>query len=486
MLAAAAAAAYLLPAVLLVARDSATVGQTAAATRDLLARWFLAPASAEGVGARLRAAWNEGKIPVILTLGFSLFAWRGTDRRERRAVAAAWVSVVVVFLAPAVCPGGRPGSFFTLGVLVGLPSLARAARGLLRSLPTAGTALFLAPLLLLPATARLPPRHIDPEAWAGDVFRSAPPGAGLAARSPLLPAAGTYRQRVWGDRLDLRWTPGAPETFFPLGESTSTFAAWPVGFVGRAARSGEDRRRTPATLSMGRVPLLLAESGLDGANPDALAAAHRALGDAFFDARVPDQAEEEYLKGLAYRPEDPGLNAALGGLFLDYGETERAAAALDRATRLGATDPRVWRQSAKAEYQEGRLHQASARLDAAAQRFPRDADVKIEWAELLEKLDRPRDAARAWGAAADLRADDKFILWRLTQAWLRAKEPLKAYRAVESYLSLTLSEEERRDGEAFRGLLLDALNRAAPEDASGGDQTDKDGAHAPRSGGVDQ
>lgn len=485
-----AVAAFLLPAALLAARESATIGQTVTAARVVLENWLRAIGPEAPWGARARAALSPEDIRMPLALALSLFAFWGADRRERRTVGAWLLAGASALFLPGLVSGRRPEVFQSLALLLCVPPLARAARQVLRIRPALGPALFLIPLIFPVFIPRAFPRHEDPEALAGDVFRSAAPGAGLSAGTPNLRSAAIYRQRVWGDRPDLRWTSDDPDALFVLGGSTVSRAATgrPVGFLRQPVRPGEERQRSPATLSTGRVPLLLAESGLEGSNPDALASAHRALGDAFFNLRVPDQAEEEYLKGLAHRSEDPDLNAALGGLFLDYGETARAAAALDRATRLGAGDPRVWSQSAKAEYQEGRLHLALERLATAAQRFPRDADIKTEWAELLEKLDRPEDAARAWGAAADLRPDDKFILWRLTQTWLRAGKPLKAYRGVEAYLSLGLSERERRDGEAFRGLLLDALNHPAGGTGGGpdGNQTHKDGADAASPGGVDQ
>lgn len=487
LFAAATVVGFLLPVALMAARESATLNQTTRALNDLLRAWSAAGATDLSLPARARAALSRWDAPTFSLGAVALAAIADADSRNRR-IAGVWLGAgAVAGVVPVLCPWGRPDMFHELALLLWAPAVVRGARVLFQT----AAAVAIPGAFLLPLGFSFPllvdaRRAEDPEILAGDVFRSTPPGEPLGIRTPALRGAALYRQRVWGDRPDLRLETGAP-AYVEGGAPSRLALGLPAGFARRLTSNATAQRASPASLSWGRIPLLLAESGLEASNPGARAAAHRALGDAFFEERVPDQAEEEYLKGLAHRPDDWELHAALGTLFLDYGETARAAAALDRATRLGATDPEVWRNSAKAEYQEGRLHRALERLDTAARRFPGNADVHIERAEILEKLDRPRDAARAWEEGAALRPDDKPLRWRLTQAWLRAEEPLKAYRAVETYLSLELSDQERRDADAFRGLLLDALNR--PPDGrtgSGGDQAHQDSPDALGARGVNQ
>lgn len=479
---------FALPAGVIAAGESATAGQTVTALGRWLRLWAAAGETATVWPGQARDALAGFGLSAAVLLAVALAALWDGDRSSRR-IAGVWLGAgVVVALAPAFVPWGPPPRFHELALLLWTPAVARGARVLFRAaLPLALPVLFLIPVgLSIPFIAATRGAE-NPEALAGDVFRSTPPGEPLGIRPPAVRAAALYRQRVWGDRPDLRVVDGAARHLHdPAADDAA--ARLPAGFTWRFTSASAARTTSPATLSLGRIPFLLAESGLDGFNPGARAAAHHALGDAFFEKRAPDQAEVEYLQGLAHRPEDGDLYAALGVLFLDYGETARAAAALDRATRLGNPPPDVWRNSAKAEYQEGRLHRALSRLDTAARRFPTLAEVHMERAELLEKLDRPPDAARAWEEAAAQRPDDKTLHWRRTQAWLRAEEPLKAYRAVETYLSLDLMEAERRDGEAFRGLLLDALNRPGEKsgDASGGDQSHQNGSDALGAGGVDQ
>jgi len=468
LFAATAAAGFVLPAAFIAARESATLGQTTVAVGDWLRAWAALGGTDLSLPARARAAISSVDAPIVSLWAVAAMSLADADKKNRR-IAAVWLGAgAAVGIVPALLPWGRSETFQGMALLVWTPAVVRGARVLFRT----ASAVAVPGLLLLPLGLSLPflvnaRRAEDPEVLAGDVFRSTPPGELLGIRTPALRGAALYRQRVWGDRPDLRLETGAP-VFVEGGAPAPLAMGLPAGFARRLTSSATARTATPAALSLGRIPLLLAESGLEASNPGARAAAHLALGNAFFGERVPDQAEEEYLKGLAHRPNDWELHAALGTLFLDYGETARAAAALDGAARLGATDPEVWRNSAKAEYQEGRLHRALERLDTAARRFPRNADVHVERAEMLEKLDRPRDAAHAWEEGAALRPDNKPLHWRLTQAWLRAEEPLKAYRAVETYLSLELSDQERRDGEAFRGLLLDALNRPAEKGVDSG------------------
>ncbi|MBK9430487.1 MAG: hypothetical protein IPN65_08425 [Elusimicrobia bacterium] len=173
-----AVAAFLLPAALLAARESATIGQTVTAARVVLENWLRAIGPEAPWGARARAALSPEDIRMPLALALSLFAFWGADRRERRTVGAWLLAGASALFLPGLVSGRRPEVFQSLALLLCVPPLARAARQVLRIRPALGPALFLIPLIFPVFIPRAFPRHEDPEALAGDVFRSAAPGAG--------------------------------------------------------------------------------------------------------------------------------------------------------------------------------------------------------------------------------------------------------------------------------------------------------------------
>ncbi len=462
-----AAIAFLLPAVLL-ALASHPVNEVFFTTRGFLTQSFGEFHRPAAPGPALRAALLASAQTVAwagawLALG-GLRAAHRRDRPRGRAVVFLWLATA---LLPALLPGPAGTALPALGSLWPAFLLAWGTAELSAKIPWARAAAF----LLVPAVLIGGPIFADrssqrPDASAGDLLRSLPPQSAFVWDHAATAGAIAYAQQVEGRRRDVEVAsspgePGAGGLFLespPAGEEETWI---PAGF---SVQSGPGPLVTPAAVSLGRVPLILSES------PPAAETVRRArhrLGDAFLRLRTPDQAEEEYLKALA-----AGAGAetalALGRLLLDYGDGRRAAAALFRAAAEEPRSVEILDAWSAAEILEGRLLQAVRLLQQALRIDPQRGDLRERAAELHTRLAQPLEAALQWEALSALRPGDKTVLWRLAQAWTMAAEPVKAYRAGERYLSLSLTEEEQRNAEAFQKLLVEAIARRAENQAAKG------------------
>ncbi len=363
-------------------------------------------------------------------------------------------------------------------------------------------------------------RGLGPLDRGADLLASLPEGASLWRPSGGALAALAYQQRVLQKRLDVRWisasaalppqvspVPRAAAAPVPGRDATEDAARGlyaesfealpgghpadgrPAGVVVRYAPAGGGFPATPAALSLGRVPLfflgprsgfLEGPGAIAGAPSDEqgrplAAAAHRRLGEAFAQAGVPNEAEEEFRQALALTPNDIATNRSFGRLCLGAGEGKRAALLFTRAIAAaargrpglsdGAADgdnvlaSELCGERASADLSEGNTLDAIDALGRGVLFNPAADELRVRLADLLEKMARPGDAAVQWEVLRDLHPEDKTYHWRLTQALLIAHQPVMAFQSVERYLGLPLTEEERRDAKAFREMLAESVSK---------------------------
>ncbi|MBL0350383.1 MAG: hypothetical protein IPP68_08410 [Elusimicrobia bacterium] len=309
---------------------------------------------------------------------------------------------------------------------------------------------------------------------------SLPENAVLWNPSPATRSGWAYQTKVLGRRPDIRlWTPESPPVdldptdvvwqglFAESEESLPTpdpADGWPEGLAVRYAPAGEWSGSSPVSLSLGRVPFFFFMPRSGGTAGADVGAAHARLARAFARHRVIDEAETEFLAALALNPDDGAAARDLGRLYRDADDGRRAAVLLARAVNHAPDDvaaAALEGERAEAEFAEGRTAQG---LDALARGVARDgsnAGLRERLAEEWEKNARPSDAARQWAVLRDRYPTEKTYHWRLTQAWMMAREPVKAFGAVERYLGLPLAEDERRTAEEFRKRLAESAAQAA-------------------------
>jgi hypothetical protein len=232
----------------------------------------------------------------------------------------------------------NPSTFLWVGGLYILYGVARWAKVLSARFPRGVPAVF--GVILLISWVLIfnhPPHPTFTESETNDLFRSLPPGSTLVCSQGETLGAATYAQMVLGKRRDLHLVgenepvEGREPRFVELSGKEKG-PVLPVGFVLQPLDMPLTNLSSPlAQVSLGRVPMLLAESPLSS---PFLGQAHRRLGKTFEQLQIPDQAEEEFLAGLAIDPQDNGTNDDLGRLLMDYGDKKRAVAALARTTRF--------------------------------------------------------------------------------------------------------------------------------------------------------
>lgn len=235
---------------------------------------------------------------------------------------------------------GDLSAFFVGGGLLLTYALARALKKLWARFPRGVPSALLLFLLAEGVWFFLKPTpRSSTESRTNDLFRSLPAESALLYSGLETGGTATYAQRVLGKRRDIqlfvengppaRLSPGT----FLFREPTEKNGDrdLPLGFVLQPLDFPLKELSSPlAQVSLGRVPLFLAETQAPSLF---LAQAHRRLGDAFASLQIPDQAEEEFLIALAMAPQDKTSSENLGRLLMDYGDGNRAKAALIRASR---------------------------------------------------------------------------------------------------------------------------------------------------------
>jgi hypothetical protein len=233
---------------------------------------------------------------------------------------------------------GAPWALLGVGVLLSISAITRGLKNLSARFPRGVPSALL--LILLAESGWhffKPTPFLSRERQTNDIFRSLPAESTLIYSNIELGGAATYEQRVRGKRRDIQLlnkndpsSLRAPSSYLypgptePIGEKDL-----PVGFVLQPLDFPLSDLTSPlAQVSLGRVPLLLAETQ---APSPFLAQAHRRVGEAFASLQIPDQAEEEFLIALAIAPQDKTTSERLGRLLMDYGDRSRAKAALTRA-----------------------------------------------------------------------------------------------------------------------------------------------------------
>ncbi|MBL0058636.1 MAG: tetratricopeptide repeat protein [Elusimicrobia bacterium] len=469
------AAAFLLPWVVLGSFQTATPEQLAQILPSLMGAGLFPSSVQTNAGVGVRES---------IYIWLQILAWAGTpialwgarrafkaDRPRAAALSLLWIGGLLV---SAFWPG--TGSAFAM--VGGLFLSLFLAWGIRETLARwEGVPIFIGLLLaglLLTGHAFLSARPASPEIAAADIFRSLPRDSVLAWDQLGTAGAVTYAQKVEGLRRDIRLRPDPegknfdPSDTRPLyGESPSslpnegTTDFLPAGFVVQPMAVPLDDLPAPiARVSLGRVPLLLAE-----ARPPAesLRVGHLRLGDAFARLAAPDQAEEEFLAAIAVDPNNGRTAAELGRLLLDYGDGRRAGAAFARALQDPPGSVDLLSAWASAKLLEGRVTEALDLLRQALRQEESNEGLRARVAELYEKLAQPREAAAHWQVLAQRQPRDKSLLWRLTQSWMMAGELVQAHHAAERYLKLDLSENEREDAVAFKNRLEESIARRLQE-----------------------
>lgn len=156
--------------------------------------------------------------------------------------------------------------------------------------------------------------------------------------------------------------------------------------------------------------------------PEARAPATRALiarAEAAEKARRYDVADALYLQARAEAPDAPShAMAALahGRALIFWGEYERAATALQEATRHEPDDAGAWHDLGMVRHRLGDLAGAEVAFRRAIDASPRDGRPRLALAALLWKQRRHPDALREYEALATLdlpeRVHDR-VLWAI-------------------------------------------------------------------------
>lgn len=183
------------------------------------------------------------------------------------------------------------------------------------------------------------------------------------------------------------------------------------------------------------------------------ASAQRELAKARARAGDDRGSAREFLGALALDPEDLESLTALGLSDLKNRNDRRSALLLKRALRRAPEADDVRGARARALARDGREEEALAEWNRILARTPDDDWALQNRADLLEALGRGREAAADWSALVRRHPDHKPLRWRLTQAWLIAGDRAAALRTIEDYSRLPLTENEKKDAEAFRVLL---------------------------------
>lgn len=212
-----------------------------------------------------------------------------------------------------------------------------------------------------------------------------------AALAVLVAAAGLWwrgrpeRHLAVAERLVERGDPGA--------------VAWLA--VPEASPATRDRAlllRARVAVERGRPDRAVAP--LEGVDPDGPHAADAAYwkGRTLCAARQTLKAIVWFRRSLALRPDDATTLRWLCAAAYDQGDTQTAAAALERVTRLDATDARAWRTLALL-YKEGvEYERALPAYETALRLDPRQPVVRCELAETLVAVGRYADAERELAA----------------------------------------------------------------------------------------
>jgi serine/threonine-protein kinase len=129
--------------------------------------------------------------------------------------------------------------------------------------------------------------------------------------------------------------------------------------------------------------------------------AHNNLGNALDDLGRLAEAIAAYREALRLHPDHAGSHCNLGLVLVRQGRFAEALAALKRGHELGSRDPRWTFPSAQLVRRTERLIALDARLPAAmkGEAKPRDADERIEFAELCQFKQLHGAAARFYAEA---------------------------------------------------------------------------------------
>lgn len=219
------------------------------------------------------------------------------------------------------------------------------------------------------------------------------------------------------------------------------------------------------------------------------AAAHKALGRAYFDEGRETEAYAELVMALLLNPGDADTLTSLGRWHLALDEAERAVEALERAVGLDPASAPAVHALAGALLRVGRTSDGQARLGEAsrlqAQVIEQDRRTKAAAvlrldAEMRAAAGDAADAVEAWRRALEAQPDSAIVHLRLAEALAadgRGEEAVREYvtaisrnagtdaylRLAALYDSLGRTAEARRERASYVERRLEELQRRAAE-----------------------
>jgi tetratricopeptide (TPR) repeat protein len=127
------------------------------------------------------------------------------------------------------------------------------------------------------------------------------------------------------------------------------------------------------------------------------------------DAKRWDEAKAALNQGLAVSPDQPLLLNFLGYAKLEHGEdVEQAEAMIRKATELAPDDASIIDSLGWAQLKRGKVAEAIATLQGAAEKDPGQAEIQEHLGDALFKSGRKFEARFAWNAAL-ITAEDEIV-----------------------------------------------------------------------------
>jgi Flp pilus assembly protein TadD len=118
------------------------------------------------------------------------------------------------------------------------------------------------------------------------------------------------------------------------------------------------------------------------------------------DANRWPEAKQALQQALALQPDQPLLLNFMGYGELERGENVEAAEAMIRkASDLAPDDASITDSLGWAQFKRGKLHEAIATLQTAAEKDPEQAEIQEHLGDALYKSGRRYEARFAWNAA---------------------------------------------------------------------------------------
>ncbi len=223
-------------------------------------------------------------------------------------------------------------------------------------------------------------------------------------------------------------------------------------------------------------PVLEAHVALGPGGAAARAAPEQSRVEVVYDPHLLEEALEHVRQAIALAPQRADLRWSECYLLTDAGAIERAAAAIRRA--LAALPREAQLARTVASYGSERLRRGDSQggailLGIAAEAFPDDASVQVEYGSALVRDGKPAEASRALDRAGELAGADVLLHRKRGLLYLVAAEHARARAAFEKAFQTSRADADRlaaaaaafaADPPAARWLFEELATPAASSD----------------------